>query len=130
MKYDTFCYMFCGITFRFLVAPILHEGRNMGPASRTFYPDLPPSDRNVETSGRFRSELSSAFSHTFLLRPHAIVSSYFDERSIWDYRDQSIIDQFSRLYPSTFTPLMDLRRSTRSVYNARLVYQQTHTLRP
>jgi hypothetical protein len=112
-----------------MVDPLLDHDRRPGPASETFYPDHAAS-ANVEGSGDFRRELSAAFSHTYMLTPHALVHSYYDGLSVWSYKDQRVIDKYSSLYVYPFTPMMDLQMSERSVYQARIQYQQSTTLRP
>jgi hypothetical protein len=112
-----------------MVSPLINAGRRPGPASQTFYPEVFSSE-NVESSRAFREELSCAFSTTYLLKPHAIVRSYFDQRSIWDYKDPEINRNLAHLYPADFSPGMDLRKSLYSVYQARLLYQRENSLQP
>lgn len=60
-----------------------------GPASRTYY-EVPPilrSQPDLNIPGEFRSELSSAFSLVYHLKPHAIALSYKEQRSLLDYID-------------------------------------------
>ncbi len=115
---------------RFMVAPLVSLRRRSGPASQTYYPEVTPSNTRVEDSRIFREELSCAFSTTFLLSPHAVVNSYYDQRSIWDYKDPLADQKYANLYPAGVTPHMDLRLSLRTVYQARLLYQQQNSLRP
>ncbi len=110
-----------------MVDPIVRSGRRPGPASETFYPEIPDSSE-VNLSRQFRQELSYAFCDTHLLSQHSIIRAYFDHRSIWGYRDQNAVAQAENLYPPYNTPLMDLQRAKNSVYRARVRYQQTHTL--
>lgn len=61
-----------------------------GPASHTFY-EVPPSLRTrleLNVPGRFRAELSLAYSRTYHLKAHAIVLSYLEQRPLFDYIDR------------------------------------------
>ncbi len=113
--------------FRFMVDPLLSNGRRPGPASRTFYPEVIQSG-SVNNSKEFREELSCAFSSTYLLYPHAIVRSYFDQKAIWCYKDPEAYNQASLYCPANTNPGDELRFSLRSVYQARVVYQLRNTL--
>ncbi len=110
-----------------MVHPLLSARRRPGPARKTFYPAT-RQPGVVNNSKEFREEFSCAFSSTFLLAPHALIRSYFDEKSIWSFRDPEALRLASLSYPALTNPEADLRYALRSVYQARILYQQQNTL--
>ncbi len=114
-----------------MVEPLLVHGRQVGPASRTFYPpyDFGP---DISSSPLFREQLSDAYSRTYLLKRHAIVNSFFDGTPPTDYRDLRAYNAAASLYQNDVLPEDDLALAKWSVYRARLLNQryrtQTHQL--
>lgn len=85
-----------------------------GPAIATYY-TLPEHLINtypeLNSVPQLRSELSYAYSATFLMKPHAIVQSYLDNADIDQYIDNEAVFSASILYDLPQTPASDLRRT-------------------
>ncbi len=109
-----------------MVEPLLVQGRQVGPASRTFYPSFTYGS-GIDSSSQFREQLSDAYSHTYLLTRHAVVNSYFDCAPLTDYHDVRAYDEAASLYLNNVTPRDDLIFAKWSVYRARLINQRYRT---
>jgi hypothetical protein len=116
----------CFSSIRFMVEPLLIQGRQVGPASRTFYPPFSYSN-GIDSSSQFREQLSDAYSRTYLLTRHAVVNSYFDCAPLTDYQDVQAYDEAASLYLTNSSPRDDLIFAKWSVYRARLINQRYRT---
>jgi len=96
--------------------PIILTGERPkpGPATATYY-KFPESFAaaypDLDVTPRIRSELSEAYSSTYLLKPHAVVLSYLDNEPVDQYTDPNAISDASRLYDLPQTPMSDLTQT-------------------
>jgi hypothetical protein len=115
--------------FRFIRLPLTLAGTRPGPgpASKTFYglpAHLTTLYPDADHPPELRSELSLAYSRVHLLKPHAIILSYLDQKPLKSYLDHDAINNASMLYQNPNTPFTDLQRSEREVASIRLRHDQ------
>jgi hypothetical protein len=106
------------ILSRFFIVPLANGKRLIGPASHSLYPRLPPALHlpGVDASPALRLRLSDAFSSVHMLERHAIVTSYLQQRSYWELKDDTKYNSANLLYITTDgSPYQDLRLSFESV---------------
>ncbi len=97
-----------------------------GPASRTYY-EVPPYLRTspeLNLPGKFRAELSKAFSVAYHLKTHALILSYLEGRPLIDYVDHQSYALSQSFYQHPKSPVMDVMYTKADVVACRRLYQQ------
>ncbi len=95
-----------------------------GPASRTYY-EVPPILRSLpdlNVPGKFRAELSLAFSRVYHLKPHALVLSYIEHESILAYIDHETYALSSAFYSLPMSPAIALLYAKADVVASRRLF--------
>ncbi len=97
-----------------------------GPATRTYY-EVPPeyqTSPELRLPGKFRAELSLAFSKAYHLMPHALVLSYIENRPVGLYCDQEAYALSGSFYDDPLTPGYDTCQTRSSVNASRQLFIQ------
>jgi hypothetical protein len=103
-----------------------------GPASRTYY-DVPPALRNLpdlNLPAKFRAELSQAFSTVLHLKPHAVVLSHIEQRSLTDYLDHDNYALSQSHYSGIQSPVIDMLSTIADVTASQRLYASNQLPQP
>ncbi len=80
-----------------------------GPATKSYY-EVPPEYQTIpelRIPGKFRAELSMAFSKAYHLLPHALILSYLEGKPVGFYFDQEAYALSGSFYDANSTPGQD-----------------------
>lgn len=116
--------------YRFIRLPIIERASSTspsGPASVTFY-HVPVSKRHLPDlnyPARFRSELSMAFSRAYLLKPHAVVLSYLENRPLASYVDRAEYDLADLYYTHPQSPATDMANTLTKVAECHRMFRHS-----
>jgi len=97
-----------------------------GPATHTYY-EVPPILRSLpglNVPGKFRAELSMAFSKVYHLKPHALVLSYLEGRPLVDYFDEEAYALSHSYYQDPLTPSLDSLKTREAVKTCRRLFDK------
>ncbi len=103
-----------------------------GPASKTYY-DVPPALRNLpdlNVPGKFRAELSAAYSLVYHLKPHAIILSYLEDKPLPSYIDYEGYAKSAAFYDLPKSPAIDMLYTRADVVACRRLFTKGQLPQP
>ncbi len=103
-----------------------------GPATVSYY-EVPRELRhlpNLNFPGKFRFELSQAFSRVYHLLPHAIIISYLEGRPIGSYFDEEAYALSRSFYDDPHSPGSDALNTKAAILACRHLYALNQLPRP
>jgi hypothetical protein len=95
-----------------------------GPATKSYY-EVPPVHQTtpeLRIPGKFRSELSLAFSKAYHLLPHALILSYLEGKPVGLYFDQEAYTLSGSFYDDNCTPGHDACQTRASINASRKLF--------
>ncbi len=121
--------------FRFIRLPrITLAGSTVcpGPASVTYY-EVPPalwSLPGLNFPGKFRAELSRAYSIAYHLKPHALILSYLEQKPIPSYIDHETYALNNSFYVHPKSPAIDMLYTRADVVACRRLFTRNQLPQP